>query len=151
MEQQGGVVGPRQPGIVSANRKQQDPVKNTPDNNLNAFLNTIYTFKSDSWPIFLQTLKSQQPQVISVYTKFLSDIFNCIIYNEKCNDMLGKYYNKKNIDIVSAFINTMRNYKITNIIPRQTFQYYLKQNLLICQFVYNLNAEKQCTTQALKK
>ena len=150
MEQEGGLVGPREPGIVSAARKQKKPIKHIEDNRLNIFLDIIYTFKSDSWPNFLNTLKSQDPQVITQYTIFLSQIYNCIISNEQCNSIMNRYY-KNNTDIVQQFVNNMRKYQTSNIIPKQTFQYYLKQNLLVCQFVYNLNAEKQCTEQTTKK
>ncbi len=150
MEQQGGLVGPRKDGIVSAERQQKNPNTYTNNTQLDEFLNTIYTFKSDLWPLFLGTLKSQNPEVINRYTEFLSHIYNCIINNKNCNNFLGIYY-KNNDDIIQSFLNKIRNYQRTNTINRQTLQYYLKQNLIICQFVYNLNAEKQCVKQQSTK
>ena len=147
MDQQGGVKS-QEPGVVSTSRKQENnPTTNNAE--LDIFLNTIYTFKSNIWPLFLGTLQSQDRSVISHYTKFLSQIYNCIITNTECNSLLNKYY-KNNDDIVKVFINKMRSYQNANSVPRQTFKYYLKQNLLVCQFVYNLNSQKQCTENKQK-
>ena len=148
MDQQGGVKS-QEPGVVSASRKQENnPTTNNTE--IDIFLNTIYTFKSDIWPLFLGTLQSQDQSVISRYTEFLSQIYNCIIENTECNSLLHRYY-KNDGDIVEIFIKKMRLYQNNNNVPRQTFEYYLKQNLLVCQFVYNFKAQKQCTENKQKE
>ncbi len=146
MEQQGGVKS-LEPGVVSASRKQENN-PNTNNTELDIFLNKIYEFKQKIWPLFLGTLKSQDQSVIDHYTKFLSHIYN-IIYdpNESYNELINndKINNDKMNNIIIPFINEMRNYIARNTTQTYTFKYYLKQNLLVCQFVYNFKAQKQCT------
>ena len=134
MELTGGTVKSQEPGITSANRKQR-AYEGVDNKQLNDFLATIYSFKSKFWAYFLDLKGSQSPTIINVYMQLLGQIYNCIVNEQEC---IGIYEYKH----VREFVTKMRAYKANNSVRYPSFNYYLRQNLLIYPFAYNMKAAK---------
>jgi hypothetical protein len=122
---EGGVVAAAHPGITAASRRKiaQERID---DSALDKLLDAVNDFKTRFWAEFLDTKKSQSPQILNEYTTILGQIYKCLVNGIPCPQFTYKNANAAERDLKTLISQLQiephqRNYWLRRLLIQAPF------------------------------